>query len=526
MSLEQAKNQRIFTHRDWPLGVGGQLRRRLRGLEVELDCDVVIVGSGAGGGVMASELAEAGLDVVVVEEGSHYKTEEFSAEAAHMVRKLYRDGGLSLALGNPPVFFAEGRCIGGSTLINGGMSWRTPEKVLSCWNHEHGLDRGDAKSMEPYFARVERFISASYQDPESKSPDNELLKAGAERKGWRVIENIRNQLHCAGSNNCAFGCPTAAKRSTLVSYLPRAMHFGARVYADCRVDRVLRRGRRAVGVSGRVLGSDRRPLMRFSVRARHVVLSAGAIHTPALLMRSGVRSPSHRLGANLTLHPNIKVTALFDHDVFGWKGVHQHYQVREFDDDGLLLAAVNMPPALLAMSLPAYGEQLGELMQRYNRMVVAGVLVEDSVTGKVRCAPNGQPMAFYQLTERDRQRFVKGARLLSELMFAAGAREVYLPFEHLPPVTSADAARRLEDQTIPVAGMEVGTVHLMGTVASGGDPTRHVCDPYGRVYGHTGLTVADASLFPTPVGVNPMETVMALATRNAERLLEDNAARA
>src|SRR5262249_51894868 len=347
--------------------IGGELRLRR---------DAGVVGSGAGGAVVAAELAEGGLDVIVLEEGGYHPTEEFQASPTEMSPRLYRDGGASVALGTPAIFFAEGRCVGGSTVVNGGMSWRTPEKVLERWAREDGVEGIRAREMEAAFARVERRISATRQDPETFGRDNALLRAGAEAKGWKTVENVRNQGHCAGSNAFVVGCPTRAKRPTLVSYTPRALAFGARVYADCRVEKIDRAGKRATGVSGHVVRANGSRGPRFSVRAPTVVVCAGAIQTPVLLLRSGVKSPSGQVGRNLSLHPNAKVVALFDEAVEGWKGVHQAYQVREFQDEGFIMAAVTVPPALVAMSLTAYGGELGEIMADYNRMVTGGNLLE------------------------------------------------------------------------------------------------------------------------------------------------------
>ncbi|MFI5290104.1 MAG: GMC family oxidoreductase N-terminal domain-containing protein [Polyangia bacterium] len=353
-----------------------------------LDCDVVVVGSGAGGGVIAAELAEAGLEVIVLEEGGYHPTSEFTPEASAMIRMMYRDGGAATTLGTPPVLFSEGRTVGGSTVINGGMSWRTPEKILERWRTDDAVDRITAPEMERYFARVERFISAGRQDPETKSQDNEILIRGADKKGWGWIHNIRNQAHCAGTNNCAFGCPTAAKRSVLVSYLPRALAFGARVYSDLRVDKLIRRGGQVVGVRGRVVREDNSLGARVEVRAPLTVVACGAMQTPALLMRSGIRSRSRRIGTDLSLHPNTKVQAIFDEEVEGWKGVHQAYQVRQFQDEGFLFAAVNVPPGILAMTVPHFGRELMEMMRSYHRIVNAGLLLEDTTTGPDASAPS------------------------------------------------------------------------------------------------------------------------------------------
>ena len=490
--------------------------------DLSVECSVVVVGSGAGGATMAAELADAGVDVVVIEEGGYHPTESFTAETGRALRNLYRDAGAGVALGRPPVVFAEGRCVGGSTVVNGGMSWRTPARVLQRWTDEGVAAVGEGE-MEPYFAKVESRISVALQDPETIGNDMRLLKAGADAKGWKIIPNLRNQLHCAGSNNCTNGCPTGAKRSMLVTSIPRALRRGARLFADCRVERVTRSGNTVTGIEGRFLrpGGHRGP--RLTVRAPVVVASGGAVQTPALLARSGFRSSSGQLGRNLSLHPNAKVIALFDEDVTGWKGVHQAYQVREFDADGILLTAVNLPPSLIAMTLPSHGPELGELMADYNRMITAGCLVEDTCTGRVRNLPGFGPQVTYQLSDFDAERVVRGVAYSAELMFAAGARRVLLPFDGAPEVRDPAALTDLISRPVAKRSMELFTVHLMGTARMSEDLRRGVTDSFGAFHGVTGLYVCDASLFPTPIGVNPMETILALAARNAQRLIEQRA---
>jgi len=496
-------------------------RDDMRG-DTVLGADVVIVGSGAGGATMAAELAEAGFDVIVLEEGRYYSTRDFTADASAMIRAMYRNGGATAAIGGPPVLFQEGSVVGGSTVINGGMSWRTPEKILARWDREDGLDRITAKDMAPYFDRVERRISVAHQDEGSIGRDNEILRMGAERKGWNVIPNLRNQLHCPGSNNCAFGCPTGAKQSALVTYIPRALHFGARVYSDVRVHKIIHNGKRATGVVGHVKLANGKRGAKVTVNARLVVSACGAIHTPALLSRSGFKSPSGRLGRDLSLHPNSKVVAIFDEDVRGWEGVHQAYQVREFQDEGFLFAAVNVPPSVLGMTMPAHGAALGEMMMDYNKMVVAGMLVEDTHMGRVHTLPNGKPLTLYQLSDFDADKLIKGTALLCELLFEAGAKRILLPFGGVGELTCVDDVRKIFVNKIAKSSIEVLTVHMMGTARMGSDRTRAVVNDYGFVYDTDGLMVCDASLFPSPIGVNPMETIMTLATRNAGHLIENH----
>ena len=485
--------------------------------DLSVDCDVVIVGSGAGGATMAAELAEAGVDVVVIEEGGYHPTESFSADSMRALRTLYRDGGGGMAVGRPSVLFAEGRCVGGSTVVNGGMSWRTPERVLERWSAAGVLGLRE-REMEAWFAKAEARHSVGLQDPETIGRDSELMRAGAVAKGWAVVPNRRGQLHCAGTNNCLNGCPTGAKRSMLVTSVPRALALGARLYADCRVDRVTRTGRTVTGLTGHFVRPGGRPGPRLTVRARTVVVAGGAIQTPLLLARSGLGSGP--LGRNLSLHPNTTVTAFFDEDVTGWQGVHQAFQVREFMTEGLILTATNLPPPTLAALLPAYGRELGELMADYNRIVTAGPLVEDTGTGRVRHLPGLGTQVFYQLTAADAARMVRGVQLTAQALFAAGARRMLLPFHGAPEVRSPDQLRSLLARPVPRRSIQAYSIHLMGTARMSEDPRRGVTDSYGAVHGVSGLFVADASLFPGPTGINPMETVIALAMRNARRLIE------
>ena len=473
--------------------------------------DVVIIGSGAGGAVVAAELAESGLSVGVLEEGEHHATGEFTTRTLDMLRMLYRDGGAATTLSRAPVQFAEGRCVGGSTVVNGGMAFRASERVLHRWASAAGLP---GLNLDDQYARVERLLSVGPPDPDSIGRDQQLLKAGADRLGWRVIECRRAHVHCGGCNVCVWGCPTGAKQSALVSYLPRAVSFGASVWTSCRVDRVLMNGKRAVGVVASVAGHP------VTVRARRVVLAAGAVQTPALLQRSRVASPSHQVGRNLALHPGAAVTAVFDEVVDGWAGAHESYQVREFENEGIILAAVNLPPSLVTRTLHLRGTELDEAMAEYPRMVTAGVLIEDTGAGRVRAVGRRDVAVTYPVSPMDSTRVVRAVTLLGEALFAAGARRLHLPLDGAQPVVSMDELRRLTEAPIASGRLELSTVHLMGTARLGADPVTSVCDPYGAVRDTERLFVADASLFPAPVGVNPQLTVMALATRVAERIID------
>jgi choline dehydrogenase-like flavoprotein len=492
------------------------------GPDLTVDADAVVVGSGAGGGAIAAELAEGGRSVVLLEEGGHYTARDFSLDAPAMIKKLYRNAGTAVIRGTPNIIFSEGRCVGGSTVINGGMSWRTPEKVLKRWEWEHGLNGLTIAALDPIFQKVEERVSVRPQDPESIGEDARLMERGADRLGYRWIPAMRNQKHCCGSNNCAFGCPTDAKQSVAITYVPRVLARGGRIYSGCRVERVTTDGRRATGVSARFRDPESgRRGPKLTVRAKIVVLACGAIQTPALLLKNGLANSSGQVGRNFLCHPNAKVIGVYDHDIHAWKGVIQGNQIREFIDEGILITTTMVPPGLIAMSLPHFGARSWEVMRDYGKMLAAGCLVEDTASGRVGLDFFGEPKMSYDLSDRDFANLVRGVALTAEILFASGAREVHLPFDRVAPLRSPDEIRRLFSAQIPKDELECLTVHAMGTCRMGIDARSSVVDPFGASWDLPGLFIADASVFPGPVGVNPQITIMALATRTGQHLLEN-----
>ena len=234
-----------------------------RGTRRRYDCDVVIVGSGAGGAPSAVRLREAGFDVLVLEEGDLHRTGSFRADPISAMQRLYRDAGSSMILGTPPMLFAEGRCVGGSTVINGGMSWRAPDHVLRHWSDELGLDGTDPASMDDYFAQAERILNVEFQNEDTLGANDKLFVRGARELGWQIDPAPRNMNRCVGLNACALGCPTGAKQSMLVTEIPRALAGGARLITNARVSRVTFERGRASGVRGRFVDEFGRRHGRF-----------------------------------------------------------------------------------------------------------------------------------------------------------------------------------------------------------------------------------------------------------------------
>ncbi len=513
--LERIPERRIV----YPNVQSGTEARR----EATLAADVLVVGSGAGGAVAATVLAEAGLEVLMIEEGALHRTESFTTNVPEMIRALYRDAGTSMILGKPGILFAEGRCVGGSTVINGGMCWRTPERILERWEREERLPDIGPKAMERFFAEVEREVNPEVNRPDTFGRHNHLFEAGARKLGWTPTPNLRNMRRCAGLNNCAFGCPTGAKQSMLVTYVPRALRAGARLLSDAKVDRVLFEGRRAIGVRGSFLGNNGRPTYRFSAHAPMIVLAAGARHTPGILKRSRLRA--RMIGRNLTTHPNAKVVGIFDERIDAWRGTHQAHQIHDFLEEGILIGYAMVPPGILAAGFPGIAEDHAERMALYNHMLPAACLIEDSGRGRVVLGLDREPLMLYSLNERDTLTCHEGVARTAELLFAAGARKVMLPFSDFPEISSREEIGKIRARKPDPRRIELMTVHIMGSVRMATDAAHGATDPFGRLFEIDGLYVADASLFPTPVGVNPQETIMALAARNAEQWVEIDARR-
>jgi choline dehydrogenase-like flavoprotein len=423
-----------------------------------------------------------------------------------------------MIFGKPPIIFAEGRCVGGSTVINGGMSWRTPEDVLTRWERELGLEGTGPKAMEPYFEQAERILHVEPNHEDTFGNNTLRFVEGAKKLGWPLARAPRNMRRCVGLNNCALGCPTGAKQGMHVTEIPRALAAGARLLTHARVDRVLLAGGRAAGVAGRLVDDMGKSLGRFTVRAPLVVLAAGARHTPAILRRSRVRG--RMIGRGLHTHPNAKCVGLFAERLDPWIGTHQAFHVHHFRGDGILIGYAAVPPGLLAGAIPGLGEEHAARMAEYNHMLTAATLVEDEGEGRIVMGPDRQPYMVQQLTAADIERLHRGVTLTAELMFAAGAKRVLLPFADLPELAGPDELHRIHDRPRIADTIELMTVHIMGTARMSTDPERGATDASGAVHGVPGLVVADASALPTSIGVNPQESIIAMALRNADRWLD------
>ena len=469
-----------------------------------LQADVCVIGAGAGGAVAAAELAEGGASVVVLEQGPRHDADRFSARPLEMLSRLYRDGGQTMTLGTPPIALPLGRGVGGTTLVNSGTCFRTPPHVLARWRDELGLEAlADPAILDPCFERVERALSIAEVTPELAGANAAVARRGAQALGWSHGFLRRNARGCVGSGVCAFGCPTSAKQHVGITYIPRAEAAGARVVTGADVRRVLVERGRARGVEARLASGGG----RLRVEAPEVIVAAGTIHTPLLLARSGLGAGSGQLGRNLALHPATGAFALMDEVVDMAKGVPQSFYVDEFAAEGIMFEGVAGPPSYVAMALPLSGRRHAAAMAEYRRLAQFGLMVSDSSRGSVR-ALAGRPLIRYSLGEQDLARFRTGLARMEELFRAAGAREVYLP---LPQSVAPHRARARD--------LKLMAFHPLGTARADARPAHGVVDGDLRLHGVRGVHVADGSVVPSSLGVNPQLTIMALATRLAFGLL-------
>ncbi len=490
--------------------------------DVEVSADVVVVGSGAGGGAVAAELAEAGFSVIIVEEGGFFTSKDFKYEPVEMIKKLYRDAGTGVIQGKPPIVFTEGRCVGGSTVINGGLSWRTPEKVLKKWHWEYALDEITPKTLEPFFNRVEKRVSVSIQPDDTIGMDARLIKIGADKLGYKTEPARRNIIGCKGLNNCIFGCPVNAKRSSLVAYIPSVEKNGGKIYPWVRAEKLLVKNGQAIGIIGRFVDKKfKKTKYRLTVYAKIVIIAAGAIQTPHFLLKNKFKSSSNQVGKNLYTHPNAKAIAIFGKPVYGWKGTIQGWQLTEFLEEGILASTTFVPPGMISMSIPPIGDENLEVMEHYNQMVSAGVLVEDTGTGVVKAGPLDMAMPIYNINDYDFYRIKRGVAILAEIYFAAGAKKVILPFDQLKEITSPDEIKKIFELPIGKMDTELLTVHVMGTARMAGRSDVGVVNQWLESWDIKNLFITDASVFPTPIGVNPQITIMTLASWAASHIIEN-----
>lgn len=493
-----------------------------RGQEItentDLECEVVVVGTGAGGAAAAYELASRGRAVLLLEEGDYHRRSSFNGRTANAYKKMYREQGTMIALGNVSLPVFAGRAVGGSTVINSGTCYRAPERTFTYWRERYGLPQVfSSEGLAPYYERVEAMLGVAPGNPLHLGAIAGIIARGAEHLGYSHKALLRNAPDCDGQGVCCFGCPTGAKRSTDVSYVPAALTRGAQLVTGARVDYVDIVAGRARGVTA-VVGDpalgEKRPRLR--VKAEAVVVAGGTLMTPLLLEQSKACLSSGMLGKNLSVHPATKVMALFDEPVEPWKGIPQSYTIDHFADERLMFEGGSLPFDVTALSVLWTGHRFMEMMEKYPYLATFGFMIQDKSRGSVRRGPNGRPLMLYWLNEEDTRLMQRGVEILCKVYQAAGARRVFPFVAGHDEATTKEQLAALEASRIGAGDMDMAAFHPLGTCRIGTDPSRSCLGPDHEAHDVERLFVCDGSAIPSSLGVNPQMTIMAMALRAAE----------
>jgi choline dehydrogenase-like flavoprotein len=497
-----------------------------------VECDVAIIGSGAGAGISAELLSAAGLKIVIVEEGPLKSSSDFRQLEREAYPSLYQESA-ARKTADKAINILQGRCVGGSTTVNWTSSFRTPPATLAYWREHFGLAELSDDAMSTWFYQAEQRLHIG---PWLAAPNenNDLLRRGALKIGIAAAAIQRNVKGCWNLGSCGLGCPTNAKQSMLVTTIPAALDRGATLLVETRAERFeLHAGRiaalhcSAVQPNGAVAADARAT----RIVARHYVLAGGAINSPALLMRSAAPDPQRLLGARTFLHPVVIALATFAQRVAGWQGAPQtiysdHFlEVDPIDGPiGYKLEAPPLHPLIFTTTMNGYGRDAAARFAEFpNSHALLALLRDgfhaDSPGGRVKLRGDGTPELDYPLTP-----FVMGGArrallTMAELQFAAGAQQVSVGHELAPPYTRWSQARE-GIRALPMQPLltKVVSAHVMGGCGMAADDRRGVVRPDGVHWQIDNLSVHDGSLFPTSIGANPQLSVYGLTNKLATQL--------
>ena len=484
-------------------------------LPLRLRADLCVVGSGAGGAMAAMTAAEAGLSVIVLEAGEFLTPADMVQREEEMLPRLYWDSG-GRTTADRAVRIHQGRGVGGSTLHNLNLCKRIPASIRARWATERGLSHLPPATWDALYTEVEALLSVSDVSPDRHNRHNRLLEAGVRALGWAGGPLRHNRTGCVGSGFCEIGCAYDAKNNAAKVLVPRAVKAGADIVARCQAIRVRHAGGAVQGVDAVALDPrTRQPIGSVVVDAPRVCLSGSATATPALLLRLGVPDPGGETGNHLHLHPALVVAGDFDEPVRAWEGIPQTYECTELlqldRDDGhrVWIVPAFAHPVGTATLVPGHGAPHRARMERYAHLAVLTAMVHDRTSGRVR--PDGDLglSIDYWPDADDRRELMLGLSACARLLFAAGARRVFVPGHPARVHERADGLAALEATPFTPGSLDVTAVHPMGSVPMGDAPTAAV-DSEGRHHHVRGLWVADGSLFPSSIGVPPQLSIYAM----------------
>ncbi|WP_028774570.1 GMC family oxidoreductase [Shewanella waksmanii] len=493
--------------------------------------DVVIVGSGAGGGVAAEILTQAGLSVMIIEAGPLKSSNSFNMEERRAYPNLYQQAA-SMKTKDKAIGIFQGRAVGGSTTVNWTTSIRTPRNALQYWASDKSIAGLSRDELDPWFEKMEQRLNIAKWDYEPNR-NNMALRQGCEALGWEYTVIKRNVSGCWNTGYCGMGCPVNAKQSMLVTTIPSALNGGATLLSRVKVAKLEHQGDKITGLQAQALTESLTPSgVAVNVKAKHYLLSAGAIHTPALLMRSQVADPHQLLGKRTFLHPTLLSGAIFNDPINGHAGAPQSIYSDQFvwqdDADGELGYKLEVPPIhpiLIASKTLGYGKSHAELMAKFNQLQVTIALVRDgyhpdSQGGQVQLTDHGFSLD-YPLSDAFWRAARRAYASMAELQFAAGAQQVLPITEGAPYLSSWQQAKKVISE-LDLAPLKtiVASAHVMGGCPMGEDPKMAMVNSYGESHYYDNLSVMDGSIFPTSLGANPQLSIYGITARNATHLAQ------
>jgi choline dehydrogenase-like flavoprotein len=491
--------------------------------DVHETADVVVVGSGPCGAVVAKELACAGKSVVLLEEGPPFTPAEFDLDGARSMARTMREGGLRATRGYVmPTLQAI--CLGGGSLVNSAICVRPPDFVFDGWSEHFELERTSGKDLAPHFDAVTEFLGIAPTPDDVQGPRNLLFRKGCDALGIPSEPIARNVRGCRGSGECFTGCRSRAKQSMDISYLPAAMRAGARILTSVQVQEIRANGSRVAGVSGQVVEPfTGKRSHRVRVDAKVVVLSAGVMATPVLLQKSGdLANRSGQVGRNLQFHPGTMVTGVFADPVHPEFGATQGYQSLHFLREGFKLETFWSPPTALALRMPGMGLALKRRLAELPRSVTWDAILSchrSLGTVRARSGASLDPLLTWEFHPEDVKILGRAMSVLAEILFAAGAEKVIPGVHGLPDeMHTLDEVRVLATREWRSTDVTSGSTHVFCTTRMHGDPDQGVVDELGRCHDFDNLWIADTGVFPRCTSVNPMLTGMALAHRTAQAI--------
>lgn len=490
-----------------------------------LSVEICIIGSGSGGATAAWELAKAGHEVVVFEEGGDFTAAKLNERESQMYDQLYMDRG-GRATSDMGITVMQGRVLGGGGVINACDVVPIPEGVLRHWQKRYGLADFAPEAIAPFRSQALADLSAGHPDEAQVNRNNRILRSGAEALGWRGEIMMHNRVGCAGVGACLIGCPVGAKRNPRAVAIPAALAAGARFFTRARVLRIDAGDAdtktlqvRRLDAKGYHEGEE------FPVRAKIVILAANAINSAQLLLRSGIGN--EHVGKHLSLQPQLPISALFDEEVRSFRGIPQSYAVTEFEDLantehgwwGFRIESIGGTPGIVAGNLASFGERGKELMRHYPHTASALLLTPDDPTGRIRVEASGRLLIDYTLDEEQVRRLRQAAKSAARLYLAAGAREVVVPTIPAISIRSQRDLTRIDTMDLRPASAPLISAHQQGTVRFAANRSDGGADPDGRVYGAKDVYVFDSSGFPSSASSHTMTPIITIARYLSQRLL-------